>query len=29
MGAKIGLFSIADSAAHPGGYADFHWFRIE
>jgi beta-xylosidase len=29
MGAKSGLFTVAASAAHPGGYADFAWFRIE
>jgi beta-xylosidase len=28
-GAKVGLFSVADSPAHARGYADFHWFRIE
>ncbi|MEH6305667.1 hypothetical protein RYH73_08430 [Olivibacter sp. CPCC 100613] len=29
IGAKVGLFSIADANKRLGGYADFDWFRIE
>lgn len=29
VGAKVGLFSIADPAYRTGGYADFNWFRVD
>lgn len=29
VGAKVGLFSIAEPGIRAGGYADFNWFRID
>lgn len=29
VGAKVGIFSIADPEFRAGGYADFNWFRID
>lgn len=28
-GAKVGIFCIAKPDTHPGGYADFDWFRVD
>ena len=29
IGAKVGLFALADSAGQESGYADFDWFRFD
>jgi hypothetical protein len=29
IGAKVGIFTLANAAAKKRGYADFDWFRFE